>query len=190
MLSGRVVLTGLPKWYPFWLQPTGISGTGSPLWPGFLSGSQFGSVSITVPLPGQDLDEIAFVIYDNIRVNAGRITIYAPSGTLSTSTQLPATLDAFEQYALANPGGEFAYSAGSIIGQDIGVWGVASGTLGTLSAVPEPTRTNAFFHCCSCFNLREWRYRPGSTMGRESLCETQPVDEILTIAEMTHEKRT
>ena len=107
-----------------------ISGTGSPLWPGY-SVSLPVSVEISAPPPGGGLDQIIFQADSfAFSVAPGSITLYAPNGTISDATQPPATLDAFVDYG----GGQFFF--GVPLQPDYPEWtGFAFGSLG---AVPEP----------------------------------------------------
>ena len=75
-----------------------VDGVGAPAWQGgFVSpgGVGNGMVQITAPSAGGGSDSISFFGRGAIDLPGLSITIFAPNGTLSTSTELPATLDAF-----------------------------------------------------------------------------------------------
>ncbi len=113
----------------------GITGTGSPTWPSFFTVTGQ-SVSLTVPSGGQGLDMLAFSGLGDIGAygsSFGAINLYAPAGTLSTSTQLPADLSAFNQFAMNNTGDLWGFSPSGV-----GYLGNASGSIGTQST-PEPS---------------------------------------------------
>jgi PEP-CTERM motif len=104
-----------------------ISGTGSPQWPGFYSNIAL-EMAVTVPTDGQGLDQISFTseyAFGTGTVWSGAVTIDAPLGTLSTSTELPQNLDAFQQYGLTNPGDswELFGIGGDFIGGGYGGFG-------------------------------------------------------------------
>jgi hypothetical protein len=111
-----------------------IWGTGSPNWPGFEAISPY-TLSVTVPTTGRGLDEIAFFGAGPFATSGsmGSLTIWAPLGTLSKSTELPANLDGFEQYGQTNLGGEWSFG-----GADGYYYGTARGWLGPPLLAPEP----------------------------------------------------
>jgi hypothetical protein len=114
-----------------------IIGTGSPNWPGFYEVYPQ-SITVTAPPPGGGLDTIYFsgsVGPDN---NFGSFSISAPNGTLSTSTKLPDSLAAFQDYAANHPDvGAFGFDATFAQGPLPFLEGDAYGVVG--AAVPEPT---------------------------------------------------
>ncbi len=127
-----------------------ITGGGSGFISSYLTGQQPGLASIIVTAPATGLDRIDFLAIGDPgytgRGPSGRIEIWAPAGTLSTSTVLPANLDAFQSYALTNPGGNFSYAHPDVPGSSGATnWaGFASGTLGDpppcgCTSVPEPS---------------------------------------------------
>ncbi len=123
-----------------------IAGGGPGFTSGSLTGQQYGVASIFVTVPATGLDRIDFMAVGNPdytgRGPSGSIEVWAPQGTLTTSTVLPLSLDAFQSYALTNPGGYFQYSPPAVPGSSGATqWaGVASGTLGDPpSSVPEPS---------------------------------------------------
>jgi hypothetical protein len=115
---------------------TNIAGTGSPLWPGFSGGQPFLMI-VTAPATG--LDRIDFET-QVMSANPGTsdIQIWAPAGTLASSTTIPQTLDAFVNYAQMNEGGWYAYSVATGYGQYGGYQGQAQGLLGD-PPTPEPS---------------------------------------------------
>jgi hypothetical protein len=109
-----------------------IVGSGSPLWPDW-----FGlvtSMTITAPQPGGGLDSIE-LDGANLYDGTGGVIIYAPNGTLSTSSA-PATLDAFQNFGMDHFGsaGFFYFGIGFLPGNEAYL-GQAFGVLG----VPEPS---------------------------------------------------
>jgi hypothetical protein len=89
---------------------------------------------VTVPTDGQGFDQVTFWASDPTGRGGeqGGLTIEAPLGTLSTSAELPLSLDAFQQYGQTNDAGEWGYTGG------YGYLGAAQGLIGP-TAAPEPS---------------------------------------------------
>jgi hypothetical protein len=114
-----------------------ITGTGSPNWPGFFA-VYAQSMTVTAPQPGGGLDTISFTGSRGPDNNFGGFSISAPNGTLSTSTELPDSLAAFQDYAANHPDvGNFSFDASFAQGSPPFLEGNAYGLVG--AAVPEPT---------------------------------------------------
>jgi hypothetical protein len=112
-----------------------ISGTGSPNWPGF-SSNLITTLVVTAPPAGQGPDSLTIDGFvpggPGFVASYGDVQILAPNGTLSSSLQLPVTLDAFTR------GGSFDFSAAELISQ-ADPYSVYFGfTSGSLNATPEP----------------------------------------------------
>ncbi len=137
-----------------------ITGGGPGFTSGSLTGQEYGVASIFVTVPQVGLDRVDFMAIGNPdytgRGPYGSIEVWAPAGTLVTSTVLPFDLAAFQSYALTNPGGYFSYNPPAVPGSSGATqWaGIAAGTLGDPPlAVPEPTSVilliigTGFFYC-------------------------------------------
>jgi hypothetical protein len=131
-----------------------IQATGPSLWVGFGAGEP--DVTITAPPPGGGPDTIVFQFNDTF--TPGFIAIYAPNGTLSTSTQLPATLTAFEHYGFNNADAGFFEFNLQFPDSGLQIFGSAIGSLGV---VPEPP-TGALLATSAAFGaalavFRRWK---------------------------------
>ncbi len=123
-----------------------ITGGGPGFTSGSLTGQEYGVASVFVTVPQTGLDRIDFMAIGSPdytgRGPTGNIEVWAPAGTLATSTVLPLDLAAFQSYALTNPGGYFSYNPPAVPGSSGATqWaGIAAGTLGDPpSVVPEPS---------------------------------------------------
>jgi hypothetical protein len=130
--------------------------------PGFVSTMPI-SITVTAPPDGVGLDTIAFSAmgvpegYNSTMRGPGMpgnalVTLYAPSGTLATSAELPPSLDAFAAYAAVQPGGWWSFAPGE---------GYLGGAAGTLGAVPEPAALTSIAtgmtFALACLALRRLR---------------------------------
>jgi PEP-CTERM motif len=112
-----------------------VSGNGSPLWPGF-DGNYSTQAFISAPPPGGGLDAISIQGFDLLDGATGGLTILAPNGSLSSSTCLPDSLAAFQDYAQTHSdAGTFSFGTPIFDGNQY-YGGVAIVTLGS---VPEPS---------------------------------------------------
>jgi hypothetical protein len=113
-----------------------ITGTGSPDWPDFAtSKSSVSTLVVTAPPPGRGPDSMTI---DGFQPpgpgevpSTAEVQILAPNGTLSSSAQLPATLNAF------TAGGSRSFTANYLISRNPYSHYMGT-TAGTLNAVPEP----------------------------------------------------
>jgi hypothetical protein len=114
--------------------PFNITGTGSPNWVGFGAGVA-DKLVVTAPPPGQGPDSMTvFASFPDGGLSggsAGDLTILAPNGTLSSSTEKPATLNGFRA------GGSFEFVIDLVIDQNPFTKVVGFDVTGTL--VPEPS---------------------------------------------------
>ena len=72
------------------------------------------NVEIIAPPPGGGLDAMIFTGFENTHnPGFGSFEIFAPNGTLSTTSELPSNLDAFEDYGRNHLGGTFEFLPGN-----------------------------------------------------------------------------
>ncbi len=167
-----------------------ITGGGSGFTSSYLTGQQFNVASIIVTVPVSGLDRIDFLAIGDPsytgRGPTGSIEIWAPAGTLATSTVLPFDLAAFQTYALTNPGGYFSYNPPAVPGSSGATqWaGIAAGTLGDPPlAVPEPSSVilliigTGFFYCVLSLPCINTRIRRKQHYDAESLRASEAVAE-------------
>ena len=72
------------------------------------------NVEIIAPPPGGGLDAMIFTGIENTHnPGFGSFEIFAPNGTLTTTSELPSNLDAFEDYGRNHLGGTFEFLPGN-----------------------------------------------------------------------------